>query len=296
MYNPQIETLVQVADAGSFSKAAEKMYITSVSVMNQMNTLEKRIGVKLFERTNQGVELTEAGQSIYHDAKQIIAASEAAIERARKIAGVEQPVIRIGTSILRPCKRLIDLWARADNGTQPFQIKIIPFEDNPASMSAMLKSLGHEIDCFIGPCDSAVWKKSYNIHPLGICKCCIAVSRRHRLAQKDFVRWSDMAGETLLLVKQGQSPTIDRIREEVMTAHPDIQIVDTPNFYDMEAFNACEQHGYMMEVPDTWAEVHPSIVTLPVEWNYEMPFGIVYAHKPSRAFSEFLKSIDSANN
>lgn len=129
MYNPQIETLVQVADAGSFSKAAEKMYITSVSIMNQINTLERRIGVKLFERTNQGVELTEAGQSIYHDAKQIIAASEAAIERARKIAGVEQPIIRIGTSILRPCKRLIDLWARVDDGTQPFQIKIIPFED-----------------------------------------------------------------------------------------------------------------------------------------------------------------------
>lgn len=46
-----------------------------------------------------------------------------------------------------------------------------------------------------------------------------------------------------------------------------------------------------MEVPDTWAEVHPSIVTLPVEWDYEMPFGVVYAQKPSRAFSEFLKII-----
>ena len=64
MYNPQIETLIQVADAGSFSKAAERMYITSVSIMNQINALEKRIGVKLFERTNQGVELTEAGRSI----------------------------------------------------------------------------------------------------------------------------------------------------------------------------------------------------------------------------------------
>ena len=52
MYNPQIETLIQVADAGSFSKAAERMYITPVSVMNQVNALEKRIGVKLFERTN----------------------------------------------------------------------------------------------------------------------------------------------------------------------------------------------------------------------------------------------------
>lgn len=59
------------------------------------------------------------------------------------------------------------------------------------------------------------------------------------------------------------------------------------------AFNACEQHGYLMEVPDTWADVHPSIATLPVEWEYEMPFGIVYAQKPSKAFMEFMKTLDS---
>ena len=159
MYNPQINTLIQVADAGSFSKAADKMYITPVSVMNQINALEKRIGVKLFERTNQGVELTEAGKSIYHDAQKMIDASERAIARARQIAGVDQVVIRIGTSILRPCKRLIDLWTKADDGTQPFQIKIVPFEDDPASIAAMMKSLGNEIDCFVGPCDSVAWKE-----------------------------------------------------------------------------------------------------------------------------------------
>ena len=295
MYHPQIETLIQVADAGSFSKAAERMYITPVSVMNQINALEKRVGVRLFERTNQGVELTKAGQSIYRDAKQIIADSDAAIERAKKIAGVEQSVIRIGTSILRPCKRLIDLWTKADDGTQPFQIKIIPFEDDPIGISAMMKSLGNEIDCFIGPCDSVTWKKSYSIYPLGICKCCIAVSRRHRLARKKFLRWEDMAGETLMLVKQGESPTLDRMRNEIESSHPDIQIADTPNFYDMESFNACEEQGYMMEVPDTWAEIHPSIVTLPVEWDYEIPFGIVYAQKPSKAFARFLSIIDSIN-
>ena len=295
MYHPQIETLIQVADAGSFSKAAERMYITPVSVMNQINALEKRVGVRLFERTNQGVELTKAGQSIYRDAKQIIADSDAAIERAKKIAGVEQSVIRIGTSILRPCKRLIDLWTKADDGTQPFQIKIIPFEDDPIGISTMMKSLGNEIDCVIGPCDSVTWKKSYSIYPLGICKCCIAVSRRHRLARKKFLRWEDMAGETLMLVKQGESPTLDRMRDEIESSHPDIQIADTPNFYDMESFNACEEHGYMMEVPDTWAEIHPSIVTLPVEWDYEVPFGIVYAQKPSKTFVRFMRIIDSIN-
>lgn len=293
MYNPQIETLIEVADLGSFSKAAEKMYITSVSIMNQINSLEKRVGVKLFERTNQGVTLTEAGQSFYHDARQIIAASDAAIQKARQIAGIEQSIIRIGTSIMRPCKRLMDLWTSVDNGTQPFQIKIIPFEDDPASISAMLKSLGNEIDCFVGPCDSATWKKSYSIFPLVICKCCIAVSRRHRLAKKNCLDWSDMEGETLMLVKRGESSILDRMREEIENTHPGIQIVDSPNFYDMEAFNACEQHGYMMEVPDTWAEIHPSIVTIPVKWDYELPFGVIYAQKPSRAFEQFIRCIDN---
>lgn len=289
MYNPQIETLIHVADTGSFSKAADKMYITTVSVMNQINALEKRVGVKLFDRTNHGVKLTEAGQSIYQDAKKIIAASDAAIERARQIGGVEQSVIRIGTSILRPCKRLIDLWAKADDGTQPFQIKIVPFDDNPVSMTAMMRSLGKDIDCFISPCDSVAWKKSYSIYPLSTCKCCIAVPRRHPLAKKDRLTWTDLDGETLMLIKRGESPVLDRMRNEIEEGHPDIHIVDLENFYDMEVFNTCEQKGYFMEVPDTWTDAHPSIATIPFEWEYEMPFGIVYAKKPSKAFEKFLK-------
>lgn len=294
MYNPQIETLIEVADAGSFSKAAEKMYITSVSVMNQINALEKRVGVKLFERTNQGVLLTEAGKSFYLDARQIIAASDAAIQKARQIAGIEQFIIRIGTSVLRPCKPLVDLWSKIDDGSLPFKIKIVPFDDNPAGISAMLKSLGSEIDCFVSPCDSVLWKKSYSIYPISTCKCCVAVSRRHRLAKKELLHWPDMAGENLMLVRQGESSILDRMRSEITQSYPDIHIIDLPNFYDMEVFNACEQYGYLMEVPDTWAEVHPSIVTLPVEWEYEMPFGVIYAKKPSGAFKEFIQCIDNA--
>lgn len=98
-------------------------------------------------------------------------------------------------------------------------------------------------------------------------------------------------GETLMLIKRGESPVLDRMRDEIEASHPDIQIVDMPNFYDTEAFNVCEQRGCLMEVPDTWADVHPSIVTLPVEWEYEMPFGIVYAQKPSKAFHKFISLI-----
>ncbi len=94
MYSPYLATFIQVADCGSFSKAAEKMFVTPASVMKQMNALENRVGVKLLERTNRGILLTKAGQSIYSDGKRIIAESEEAVRRARKAAGSRQYIIR----------------------------------------------------------------------------------------------------------------------------------------------------------------------------------------------------------
>lgn len=63
MYNPQLETFLKVADAGSFNKAAEEAYITPTAVIKQINLLEDSLGVKLFERTHRGLYLTKAGQS-----------------------------------------------------------------------------------------------------------------------------------------------------------------------------------------------------------------------------------------
>lgn len=65
MYNPQLETFVHVAEAGSFNKAAEEHYITPPAVIKQVNLLEKNLDVQLFVRTHRGLLLTEAGKSLY---------------------------------------------------------------------------------------------------------------------------------------------------------------------------------------------------------------------------------------
>ena len=97
MYNPQIKTFIQVADRGSFSKAAEALFITPASVMKQMNALEERLGLKLLRRTNQGIKLTDSGRYIYTAAKKIIAESEDAVLKA-KTRTVK--TIRVGSSFL----------------------------------------------------------------------------------------------------------------------------------------------------------------------------------------------------
>ena len=68
MYNPQLETFLRVADAGSFNKAAEELFITPPAVIKQITSLESGLGVKLFIRSPRGLKLTEAGKSIYRDA------------------------------------------------------------------------------------------------------------------------------------------------------------------------------------------------------------------------------------
>ena len=72
MYNHQLDAFIKVADLGSFGKAAESMYISSPAIIQQINLLERHCGFKLFNRSNRGVKLTPAGQSLYEDAKTLI--------------------------------------------------------------------------------------------------------------------------------------------------------------------------------------------------------------------------------
>ena len=72
MYNPQLETFLRVADAGSFNKAAEESFITPTAVIKQINSLEESLGVRLLDRSHRGLTLTKAGCSMYQDARYII--------------------------------------------------------------------------------------------------------------------------------------------------------------------------------------------------------------------------------
>ena len=289
MFSRELTTFTAVAECGSFLKAAEQLYYTTpATVMNRINKLEEIVGVKLFERTNQGVILTAAGKAFYEDAKRIIELSDNAVARAREIAKADQAVIRIGTSILRPCKTLVDLWSKIDDGSLPYRIKIIPIEDEPNSLDT---ALAKQIDCFVSPCDATDWQEKFNILLLEQMPCRIAVPRKHRLAKKQSLCWSDLDGENFMIIKHGLSPILDEMRVEILSKHPNIKIVDAPSRYDTPIFNECEQNNYLMETLDIWKEIHPSLITLPMEWDYKMPYGVVYAKNPSPAVQSFIQKI-----
>ena len=290
MYNSQLQAFVCAADYGSFNKAAEKLFISPPSVMKQVNALEKHLNLKLIERTNQGIRLTAAGKVIYRHAKFLFEYSEKAIEEARQAAHMSETTFHIGSSILNPCKPFMDLWYQVNRSFPGYKIHIVPFEDNHEGILSEISALGEKFDFLIGVCDSALWLNRCNFLRLGTYNHCIAVSREHRLANRKRITVKDLFGETLMMVKEGDSAIVDSIRAYIKK-YPQIKIEDTPQFYDISVFNRCEQTQSVMLTIECWKDVHPALVTIPVDWSFPIPYGLLYPLNPSADILEFINLV-----
>jgi len=73
----QAQYFLAVTEAGSFSVAADKLYISQSSLSKQIMALEKELELQLFDRSKRKISLTEAGKLFYKYSKQINKAHEA---------------------------------------------------------------------------------------------------------------------------------------------------------------------------------------------------------------------------
>ena len=295
MYNHLLDTFIAVTDCGSFNRAAGKLHITSTAVMKQMNTLEANLGLKLIERTPSGVYLTEAGARIYQDAKVLIEYSRRALESARAAARTGDNTFRVGTSLLNPARPFMDLWYRVNKDFPDYKLHLVPFEDDHNGILSEIEKLGEKFDFLIGVCDSRAWLSRCNFLPLGMYRKMIAVPREHRLAEKKCLKMEDLYGETLMMVKRGDSGHNDFLRHELETRHPEIRIEDTPPFYDLSVFNRCAETGNVLLTIECWQEVHPGLVTIPVDWDYEIPYGLLYSLNAPEDVLLFVKTVKELN-
>ena len=85
----QLEAFVQVAEGGSFSKAAKDLFLTQPTVSAHISSLEKELNVRLFIRNTKEVNLSDDGKELYKYAKQMIELQKKIEERfsAKKEAG-----------------------------------------------------------------------------------------------------------------------------------------------------------------------------------------------------------------
>ena len=80
----QLRYAVGIANIGSFSKAAESMFISQPSLTAAVHDLEREIGITVFNRTNRGVTLTPEGEEFIARANELLNHFKSVVKRYGK--------------------------------------------------------------------------------------------------------------------------------------------------------------------------------------------------------------------
>jgi|SRR5271170_6459817 len=86
---------VAVADAGTFTRAAERLFIAQPTLSQQVRRLEQIVGTALLVRGREGVRLTAAGTVLLEAAREVLSVVDHAVGQARQAAGLGQPQLRL---------------------------------------------------------------------------------------------------------------------------------------------------------------------------------------------------------
>lgn len=295
MIHPQLFTFFSVAENGSFSKAAEALFISPTAVMKQIDLLEGRLGVTLFSRTNHGLQITEAGKSVLEDAKYLADYAGRAVEKAREIDRQEnQRSIRIGASVMTPAKFILDIWTDIQSLAPNLKIELIPFENTPENAREILRNLGKQIDIVAGIYDDTLMQeRGFQVIHLENKSIALAVPLTSSLASQESISPNDLKETGVLLIHRGWNCYIDRLRDIYEEAG--VRVMDFP-FFNLSAFNAAVKNNLPIIAVDGWESVHPLLRLVPSTIPVTVPYGIMYSPKPSKQVLEFIRSVEKIVN
>lgn len=292
MFDGRFETFIKVAECGSFTKAAEDLYITPTAVMKQINALEKQLGAILFDRTNHGLRLTKAGESFLQDARYILEYFERAERKAREIHdGENRRSIRIGTSVMTPAKFILDVWAQIQSRMPTLKIELIPFENNPVNSVEILRNLGQHIDVVAGLYDDAFLRERRCLAAhMYDKKILLAVPVPHALSAESLITIEKLKNRKVLFIRRGWNTYIDELRNKL-----EAKGVKTEDFemFNISAYNRAVTENIPIITVEGWEDVHPLLKLIPADWEDSIPFGVFYSPTPTKLVKKFIDLLSS---
>jgi DNA-binding transcriptional LysR family regulator len=213
-----LECFMLISELKSFTKAAQMLFLSPPAVTQQINALEDQLGFKLFNRSNKGVSLTDAGRNFYDDAKQIVEFSNKAIQKGRAIAEKNTDSIAIGVS--GPvCTSLLpaichDFYERHHDAT-------VKFVDDPTNSFEQVLQGKNDVNITFG-------NKGLQTDGIRNTLLCMddpvcLISLDHPYAVRASVRVEDFSDMNFVLTAPGISAYHDTLHAAIASDHPQVR-------------------------------------------------------------------------
>ncbi len=186
-----LRSFVTVADELHFGRAAERLHLAGPAISQQIKALERELGVRLLDRDNRRVTLTDAGATLLPHAREIVARLDATRELMARVATGTVGTVRLGVPAGLPAALVPELLAALAQRAPQVEVRL-----RPASTNEQLDLLERgDLDAGLVRHAGGDLLERRAVHeaPVGI-----AVPAGHPLAAMDVVPASALSGETLI--------------------------------------------------------------------------------------------------
>ncbi|WP_138751006.1 LysR family transcriptional regulator [Paenibacillus sinopodophylli] len=195
----QLNYVIQIALEKNFSRAAEKLHIAQPSLSQQLSKLEQELGVLLFRRTTNSVELTQAGQVFVGKSQAILDAVEQLKQEMDDMAQMRRGRLVVGTLPITGSHILPMVLPVF--GEQYPQIEVVLVEDTTNKLEQLTASGGTDLSLLSLPLidSSLAWE------PFLEEEICLAVPPNHHLMNREGpIDISELEEEPFIGLKRGQ--------------------------------------------------------------------------------------------
>ncbi len=191
---PALKAFITVAEAGSFSLAAERLFLTQPAVSKRIAGLESELDTRLFDRIGRRVTLTESGRALLPRAQRILIEMEDSARAISNLSGKIHGTLRFGTSHHIGLHRLPPALQQFTQRNPQVRLDI-RFMDSEAACHAVEQGELELGIVTLPPRPSAsLTTRTIWPDPLGI-----VVSPDHPLTGRPVVRLSDLAQHPAIL-------------------------------------------------------------------------------------------------
>ena len=293
MFDEYLKTFICVAECGSFTKAAELLYLSPNAVKKRIGSLEESTGINLFERTLKGEKLTSAGKSFYNDAKNMVQNYNNAVERAKRIQESSGDLIRIGIMDTFADEFMIAKWFQPSERSERRKTSMAFYGSSNEGLSTMLQSLGNDIDFAVDICDEKLAQKfGVKTEKISEAKICCAVPNGHRLFENEEITPTDLCGEKVAILKSGRNELWDNVIKNIKNDFFGIDLFEIDK-YSIKTFNRCENENLIIIMNENSGKVYPFCKAIPLSNKYTIPFGVYFSENPSEKTTLFIEAIKS---
>lgn len=197
----QLRYFVEIAGCGSFSGAAERLYIAQSALSRQIKDLEQRLGTALFERTARQPRLTPAGQAFLERAQRLLADLDKAERLAREVGQGLRGSLRLNHSSTVPLTGVLLRRLRTYLASNP----AVSMEIAQQSSEAQLEDIAEgRLDAGLLRLPVLRQRPAVVLQPLFSEPLLLAVAENHPLANQASVRLEQLRDEAFVSIPHHQ--------------------------------------------------------------------------------------------